>query len=94
MLSSRVTWLAGSTTGGVPRVGRSGRATTSSCLSRLAEHGEALRTTIVAYHAADSELAERLWKGPSHLSQAWSANYAALGFLQHAGLARFSPGKP
>jgi hypothetical protein len=33
-------------------------------------------------------------ESPGHLSQAWSANYAALEFLQDTGLSRFSPVKP
>jgi len=60
-----------------------------------ARHGEAFQAAIQAYHAADTERADRLWDQVRAIwSQAWSANYAVLEFLQGTGLARFSPVKP
>ena len=53
------------------------------------------QAAIRAYHAADSERADELWENVRAIwSQAWSANYAALEFLQGTGLTRFSPVKP
>lgn len=50
---------------------------------------------ICAYQAADSERAGELWEKVRAIwSQAWSANYAVLEFLQGKGLTRFSPVKP
>jgi len=58
-------------------------------------HGEVLQAAIQAYHAADAERADQLWdQVRATWSQAWSANYAVLEFLQGTGLARFSPVKP
>ena len=60
-----------------------------------AEHGQVFQAAIRAYHAAHSERAEELWdKVRAIWSQAWSANYAVLEFLQGTGLTRFSPVKP
>jgi len=60
-----------------------------------AEHGQAFQVAIRAHHAADTERAEQLWeKVRATWSQAWSANYAVLEFLQGTGLTRFSPAKP
>jgi hypothetical protein len=60
-----------------------------------AEHGQMFHAAICAHHAADSERANELWKKVGAIwSQAWSANYAVLEFLQGAGLTRFSPVKP
>ena len=48
-----------------------------------------------AHHAGHAELAEQVWKGlEGAWSQAWSANYAALEFMQGTGLTRFAPVKP
>ena len=45
--------------------------------------------------ALGTELAEQLWeKLEAAWSQAWSANYAALEFMQGTGLTRFAPAKP
>jgi len=60
-----------------------------------AEHGQVFQAAIRAYHAADAERADELWeKVRAVWSQAWSANYAVLEFLQGTGLTRFSPVKP
>jgi hypothetical protein len=60
-----------------------------------AEHGQLLQAAIRAYHAADAKQAGELWdKARAVWSQAWSANYAVLEFLQDTGLTRFSPVKP
>ena len=48
-----------------------------------------------AYHGDDSERADRLWENLQAIwSQAWSANYAVLEFMQGTGLTRFAPVKP
>jgi hypothetical protein len=48
-----------------------------------------------AYNAGDSERVDRLWENLRAIwSQAWSANYAVLKFMQGTGLTRFSPVKP
>ena len=60
-----------------------------------AEHGQMFHAAIRAHQAADSERADELWEKVRAIwSQAWSANYAALEFLQGTGLTRFSPVKP
>jgi hypothetical protein len=60
-----------------------------------AEHAQVFRDAIRAHHAADPERADRLWKNLGAIwSQAWSANYAVLEFMQGTGLTRFSPVKP
>jgi hypothetical protein len=60
-----------------------------------AEHGQVFQAAIAAYQAAEAERAEELWeKVRAVWSRAWSANYAALEFLQDAGLSKFSPVKP
>jgi hypothetical protein len=60
-----------------------------------AEHGQVFGAAIAAYQAAEPERAEELWeKVRAVWSRAWSANYAALEFLQDAGLSKFSPVKP
>ena len=59
------------------------------------KHGQVFQAAIQAHHAGDSELAELLWEKVRAIwSQAWSANYAALEFLQDTGLTRFSQVKP
>ena len=53
------------------------------------------QAAIAAYQAADPGSAEELWeKVQAVWSHAWSANYAALEFLQDTGLSRFSAVKP
>ena len=48
-----------------------------------------------AYNVGDPERAGQLWENLGAIwSQAWSANYAVLEFMQGAGLTRFSPVKP
>ena len=60
-----------------------------------AQHARVFQAAIAAYQAAEPEHAEQLWEKVRALwSQAWSANYAALEFLQDTGLSRFSPVKP
>jgi hypothetical protein len=60
-----------------------------------AEHSQAFGAAMRAYHAGDSERAARLWQNLRAIwSQAWSANYAVLKFMQGTGLTRFSPVKP
>jgi len=60
-----------------------------------AEHGQVFQAAIRAHQAADSERADELWENVQAIwSQAWSANYAALEFIQGTGLIRFSPIKP
>ena len=60
-----------------------------------AEHARVFQAAIAAYQAADPKSAEELWdKVQAVWSHAWSANYAALEFLQETGLSRFSPVKP
>jgi hypothetical protein len=60
-----------------------------------AEHAEVFQAAMRAHHAGDAELAEQLWEKLEAIwSQAWSANYAALEFMQGTGLTRFAPVKP
>ena len=60
-----------------------------------ADHGQLFQAAITAYQAAELGLAEELWEKVGAVwSRAWSANYAALEFLQDTGLSRFSPVKP
>ena len=60
-----------------------------------AEHAQVFQDAIRAYHAADPERADRLWGNLGAIwSQAWSANYAVLEFMQGTGLTRFSSVKP
>jgi hypothetical protein len=60
-----------------------------------ADHGQVFQAAIAAYQAADPGHAEELWARVQVVwSRAWSANYAALEFLQDTGLSRFSPVKP
>jgi hypothetical protein len=60
-----------------------------------AGHAQVFRAAIAACQAAEPERAEELWeKVRAVWSRAWSANYAALEFLQDAGLSRFSLVKP
>ena len=51
-----------------------------------AEHGQVFQAAIAAYQAAEPGRAEELWeKVRAVWSRAWSANYAALEFLQDTG---------
>ena len=60
-----------------------------------AEHAQVFLAAMRAYNAGDSERAGRLWENLRAIwSQAWSANYAVLEFMQGTGLTRFSPVKP
>jgi hypothetical protein len=60
-----------------------------------AEHAQVFQAAMRAYHAGDSERADRLWESLQAIwSQAWSANYAVLEFMQGTGLTRFAPVKP
>jgi hypothetical protein len=60
-----------------------------------AEHAQVFLAAMRAYNAGDSERADRLWENLQAIwSQAWSANYAVLEFMQGTGLTRFSPVKP
>ena len=60
-----------------------------------AEHARVFQAAITAHQAADSVRAEKLWEEVRAVwSRAWSANYAALEFLQDTGLSRFSAVKP
>ena len=59
------------------------------------EHAQAFQAAMCAHHAGESERAERLWENLGAIwSRAWSANYAALEFMQGTGLTRFAPVKP
>jgi len=60
-----------------------------------AEHAQVFQAAIRAHHAADSQRANQLWENLQAIwSQAWSANYAVLEFMQGTGLTRFAPVKP
>ena len=60
-----------------------------------ADHGQVFQAAIAAYQAAEPGPAEELWeKVRTVWSHAWSANYAALEFLQDTGLSMFSAVKP
>lgn len=60
-----------------------------------AGHAEVFQDAMRAYHGGDSERAERLWENLQAIwSQAWSANYSALEFMQGTGLTRFASVKP
>lgn len=61
----------------------------------VAEHGQLLQAAIQAAQDGKPQTGEQLWQQVQAIwSVAWSANYAALKFLQDAGLSRFSPVKP
>src|SRR5690349_23983233 len=60
-----------------------------------AEHGQLLQAAILAAQDGKPRTGEQLWQQVRAIwSLAWSANYAALNFLQDAGLSRFSPISP
>ena len=60
-----------------------------------ADHAQVFQAAMRAHQAGNAELAEQLWeKLEAAWSQAWSANYAALEFMQGTGLTRFAPVKP
>jgi hypothetical protein len=60
-----------------------------------AEHAEVFQAAMRAHQAGNTERAEQLWENLQAIwSQAWSANYAALEFMQGTGLTRFAPVKP
>ena len=59
--------------------------------------GDAAECVLAAMraHHGDSERAEQLWENLQAIwSQAWSANYAVLEFMQNTGLTRFAAVKP
>ena len=59
------------------------------------EHAELFQAAMRVYHTGDSEHADQLWENLRTVwSQAWSANYAVLEFMQGTGLTRFAPVKP
>jgi hypothetical protein len=61
----------------------------------VAEHGQLHQAAIQAAQDGKPKTAEQLWQQVQAIwSVAWSANYAALTFLQDAGLSRFSPVTP
>jgi hypothetical protein len=61
----------------------------------VAAHGRAFGAAMRAYRAGNQADAERLWGEVGVIwSHAWAANYAALEFMQQAGLAMFGPGRP
>ena len=60
-----------------------------------AEHGQLVQAAIQAAQDGKPKIGEQLWQQVQAIwSVAWSANYAALTFVQDAGLSRFSPVKP
>jgi hypothetical protein len=60
-----------------------------------AEHAQVFQAAMLAHHAGDSKRASQPWENVRAIwSQAWSANYAVLEFMQGTGLTRFSPVKP
>jgi hypothetical protein len=60
-----------------------------------ADHTEVFLAAMRAYNTGDAERAEQLWENLRAIwSQAWSANFAVIEFMQGAGLTRFSPVKP
>ena len=60
-----------------------------------AEHAQVFQAAMRAHHAGESERAGRLWENLGAIwSRAWSANYAALEFMQNTGMTRFAPVKP
>ena len=60
-----------------------------------AEHSYAFHAAMHASRAGESGSADQHWHDLQAIwSRAWSANYAALEFLQNAGITTFSPLKP
>jgi hypothetical protein len=60
-----------------------------------ADHAQVFQDAMRAHHGGDSERAGRLWENlQATWSQAWSANYAVLEFMQGTGLTRVAPVKP
>jgi hypothetical protein len=60
-----------------------------------AEHGRLLQAAVLAAQDGRPQTGEQLWQQVRAIwSVAWSANYAALKFVQDAGLSRFSPVRP
>jgi hypothetical protein len=60
-----------------------------------ADHAQVFLTAMRAYNTGETGHADQLWENLQAIwSQAWSANYAVLEFMQDAGLTRFSPVKP
>jgi hypothetical protein len=60
-----------------------------------AEHARVFHAAMRAHQGGDSGRARQLWEDLQAIwSQAWSANYAVLEFMQGTGLTRFAPVKP
>jgi hypothetical protein len=60
-----------------------------------ADHGQVFHAAMHAHRVGESARANQLWENLQAIwSQAWSANYAVLEFMQGTGLTRFSPVKP
>ena len=60
-----------------------------------AKHAQIFLAAMRAYNTGETGRADQLWENLQAIwSQAWSANYAVLEFMQDAGLTRFSPVKP
>jgi hypothetical protein len=60
-----------------------------------AEHTRVFHAAMRAHQGGDSGRARQLWEDLQAVwSQAWSANYAVLEFMQGTGLTRFVPVKP
>ena len=60
-----------------------------------AGHAKAFTDAMRAHLTGDAERAGQFWEDLRAVwSNAWSANYAVLEFMQGAGLSRFSPVKP
>jgi len=58
-------------------------------------HNQAFHAAMDAYEAGNMQVAEQHWRNLEAIwSQAWSANYATLDFMQQAGIASFAPVKP
>jgi hypothetical protein len=59
------------------------------------EHAQVFQAAMRAHHAGDSQHANQFWENLQAIwSQAWSANYAVLEFMQGTGLTGFAPTKP
>jgi hypothetical protein len=79
----------------VPAAG--GRAARRSLVTDLCGpyDGRLLQAAIRAAQDGKPDRGEQLWQQIQAIwSLAWSANYAALKFMQDAGLSRFSPVRP
>ncbi len=60
-----------------------------------AQHAQAFIAAMIAYESGDVGDAEQHWNILQTIwSRAWTANCAALGLMQEAGITRFAPAKP